>query len=361
MTLAQSWHKVPGGTAVAALEISRRLDQRDDIDVIGVAARQQGDAREPYQPRVPVRHHALPRPLLYESWQRLRWPSPDRLVPEADLLHSTTVIVPPTSKPLVVTVHDLAFLHFPELFTSRGSRVMKQGFQDCIDRADLVMCSSQATLDDCAARGISSDRLRLVPLGVDARPVAESAVQEVRTRLGVEAPYLFWNGTVEPRKNLSGLLAAYALVESDVDLVLAGPPGWQESLDELVASLGPKADRVHRVGFLSAHDRDALHAGAEVFCFPSIFEGFGFPVLEALAQGTPVVTSRGTSTEELLGDAGELVDPRSPDDIARAIEVLLNDQQRRRDAIAAAQTQVERFGWDQSIQLTVACYEEALG
>ncbi|MFV1990475.1 MAG: glycosyltransferase family 4 protein, partial [Acidimicrobiales bacterium] len=317
-----------------------------------------GDAPEPYQPTVPMRHHGLPRPLLYETWQRVHWPSPDRLVPDADLLHATTTVVPPTKKPLVVTVHDLAFLHFPGLFTSRGTRIMTRGFRDCIDHADLVCCSSQATFDDCAARGISLDRLRLVPLGIDTQPVSESAINEVRSRLEVVRPYIFWNGTVEPRKNLAGLLKAYALVVSDVDLVLAGPVGWQDSLDEHLEALGSKRNRVRRLGFVSSHDRDALHAGAEVFCFPSLYEGFGFPVLEALAQGTPVVTSRGTSTEELLGDAGELVDPDNPEDIAAGIETLLVDEDRRRDAISAASVQVERFSWDRCIELTLRAYRE---
>ncbi len=358
MTLAQSWHKVPGGTAIAALELSERLNRLSDVEVTGVAARYSGEAPEPYQPRVPMRYHGLTRPLLYETWQRLHWPSPDRLVPDADLLHATTVVVPPTKKPLVVTLHDLAFLHFPELFTSRGSRIMMRGFQDCKDHADLVCCSSQATLDDCSEQGISPDRLRLVPLGIDAQRVEDSAVKEARSRLKIPGPYIFWNGTIEPRKNLAGLLGAYALVESDVDLVLAGPPGWQDSLEDHLEALGPKRDRVHRLGFVSSNDRDALHAGAEVFCFPSLYEGFGFPVLEALAQGTPVVTSRGTSTEELLGDAGELVDPLSPQDIARGIETLLVDSDRRRETIAAASVQVERFAWDRCIDLTVKAYRE---
>lgn len=359
MTLAQCWHKVPGGTAVAALEFSRRLDALGDVEVVGIAARRSQPAPEPYVPEVEMRHHKLPRPLLYETWQRLKWPSPDALVPDADLLHATTVIVPPTIKPLVVTIHDLAFLHYPELFTARGIRVMTRGFEQARDLAELVFCSSQATLDDCEQRGIDPAKLRLIPLGVSSERASAAEVAAVLKQYELSGSYLLWNGTVEPRKNLPRLLEAFGLLDEtlDLDLVLVGPEGWNESLVEPLSALGEKATRVKRLGFVPGRDLAALHASAEVFCFPSLFEGFGFPVLEAMAQGTPVVTSRGTSTEELLGDAGLLVDPLDAGDIAGAITRLLEDSDLNRQATAATSSQVERYSWAGCVEKIHAGYE----
>ena len=135
---------------------------------------------------------------------------------------------------------------------------------------------------------------------------SERQIDEMRTRFRLERDYILWTGTVEPRKNLHGLLQAFARIEMQIDLVLVGPSGWNEGLEGAVGSLPEGARRrVRRLGWVSRDDLSALYAGAAVFCFPSLLEGFGSPVVEAMAHGTPVVTSTGTSTEELVeGDAG---------------------------------------------------------
>ncbi len=344
VTLEQCWHTVPGGTARAALESVRALVAHSDLDLVGVSARHSAPPPAAWAPEIPVEALPLPRLALYESWHWLRWPAVERATGPVDVIHATGMAVPPPSAPLVVTVHDLAFLRTPEQFTRRGVSFFRRALELTRRDATLVMCPSQATLDDCARNGFDQARLRLVPWGVDPRPADASAVAGVRTRFGIRGRYVLWTGTIEPRKNLPTLLTAFErLARPDVDLVLAGPQGWNEDLGAQLARLGA---RVHSVGFVDPDDLRALYAGADVFCFPSLEEGFGLPVLEAMAQGTAVVTSRGTATAEVAGDAGVLVEPLDVDGLTEALALLLDDApERERLGAAGRERATDRFSW----------------
>lgn len=358
ITLEQCWHRVPGGTAVAALELVEHLIQRDELEVSGIAAAHLRPPPEEYRPPVPIRHHRLPRPVLYEAWHRLGVPRADKRAGNPDVVHATSVITPATSAPLVSTVHDLAFLRHPELLPPRGVRILKEGLEALKRRASLVLCSSSATLEDCAIAGIDRDRLRLVPLGVDIRPVEETEVKAVLANRHLDRPYVLFTGTIEPRKNLRRLLTAFSMLADDIDLVLVGPTGWREVLPDHLLRLGGRADRVHAMGWVPEQELDALYAGAEVFVYPSLMEGFGLPVLEALAHGTPVVTSAGTSTEELIGRAGLAVDPTDTAAIAEAIHTMMTDEELRGAAEASALPRAQQFPWKLTVDKTVAAYRE---
>ena len=322
-TIEQCWHRVPGGTAVAAIETARALLVNDGIELVGVAARHSGPPRPPYEPPMAVHHLPLPRVALYEAWHYLRRPRIERATGPVDAIHATTIAIPPRSAPLVVTIHDLAFVHDPTHFTSRGLRLFRRGLDLARKDADLIVCPSEATARDCIAAGFERDRVAIVPLGVKAEPASEEEVARVRNHYGLDRPYLMWTGTIEPRKNLARLLLAYRSLGVDLDLVLVGPKGWKADLDALV---GEDRTRIKVLGFVPQTDLGPLYAGATVFCFPSLLEGFGFPVLEAMAQGTPVVTSERTSTEELARDAAVLVDPTDPGAIARGIRSVTEDE-----------------------------------
>ena len=193
--------------------------------------------------------------------------------------------------------------------------------------ARIVICPSQATINDCIDHGFDARRLRLVPWGVDVQPVSQSDRSGLRARLGITGRFILWAGTIEPRKNLPVLLSAFEGVRhNDVTLVLAGPEGWNEHIDEQVTRLG---SRVQRVGFVDPRSLAALQAEAEIFCFPSRQEGFGLPVLEAMGQGTAVITSAGTSTEEVIGDCGIVVEPGNVDELRAAIDRLLESDEER--------------------------------
>ena len=239
VTLEQCWHTVPGGTARAALESVRSLVAHSSLDLVGVSARHSAPPPAAWTPEIPVKALPLPRLALYESWHWLRRPAVQRATGPVDVIHATGMAVPPPSAPLVVTVHDLAFLRTPEQFTRRGVSFFRRALELTRRDATLVMCPSQATLDDCARNGFDPARLRLVPWGIERQPADASAVAGVRARFGISGRYVLWTGTIEPRKNLPTLLTAFErLARTDVDLVLAGPQGWNEDLGSRLARLG---------------------------------------------------------------------------------------------------------------------------
>jgi glycosyltransferase involved in cell wall biosynthesis len=292
---------------------------------------------------------------LYESWHRLRRPAVERWTGSVDVIHAPAMPVPPRSAPLVLTVHDLAFLREPTHFTRRGNSFFRRGLELALKDADLVLCPSMATMNDCMEAGFDEQRLRFAPHGVVIQTVDDNEIERVRSQHGLERDYVLWTGTVEPRKNLPGLLRAWGQIETNADLVLVGPKGWNEDLDR---HIGAARDRVKVLGFLPQRDLAPIYAGAAVFCYPSFTEGFGLPVLEAMAQGTPVVTSSGTSTEEIAEGAALLVDPRDFASIADAIGSVLNDNDLAARLAQKGRERAETYSWTKAAETTLAAYKE---
>ena len=181
MTLEQCWHRVPGGTAVATLELARALTRLDGLDLVGVAARHARAPQAAWRSPVEVVQLPLFRLALYESWHRLRRPVVQRATGPVDLVHATAMPVPPRSAPLVLTMHDLAFLREPAHFTRRGNSFFRRGLELALRDADLVLCPSRATMDDCVESGFAEQRLRLVPHGVSIQEISDSDIGRVRT------------------------------------------------------------------------------------------------------------------------------------------------------------------------------------
>jgi glycosyltransferase involved in cell wall biosynthesis len=355
ITLEQCWHRVPGGTAVATLELAHALGRLEGLELIGVAAMHAREPEVAWRPAVPVKRLPLPRVALYESWHRFRRPTIQRWTGSVDVIHATAMPVPPRSAPLVLTVHDLAFLREPTHFTRRGNSFFRRGLELGLKDADLVLCPSMATMNDCLEAGFDEQRLRFVPHGVVIQTVDDGEIERVRSQHGLERDYVLWTGTVEPRKNLPGLLRAWAQLETNADLVLVGPTGWNEDLDK---HIGAARERVKVLGFLPQRDLAPIYAGAAVFCYPSFTEGFGLPVLEAMAQGTPVVTSSGTSTEEIAEGAGLLVDPTDAASIADAVETILNDNELAARLAQKGRERAETYSWAKAAETTLAAYRE---
>lgn len=351
----QCWYEVPGGTARSTIDLARALDERDDVEVVGVAARHRHPAPEAWRPPVPVRHLPLPRRLLHETWHALRWPDVEHATGRVDVCHAVGGAIPGSRAPLVVTVHDLAFLHLPHLFTAQGRRFLRRALDLVRVHAAQVQVPSLATLEDCADHGIDRDRLRLVPWGCTVGSPTPEDVAAARARFGLPERYVVCVGTLEPRKNLAGLLDAWRRLDrSDVELVLVGPAGWGE-----VPEGSTFPPNVTMTGFVDTEIRDALYAGASASCYPSLFEGFGLPVLESMALGCPVVTSSGTATEELVADgAGIAVDPRDPDAIAGALASLLDDDAMRSALADAGRARAATYRWERAAELALAGYRE---
>lgn len=358
VTLEQCWHEIPGGTARSALDAVSAMVRHTDLDLIGVGARHRQPPPLEWRPEITVRMLPLPRLALYESWHALRRPRVELATGPVDVIHATGMAVPPRSAALVVTVHDLGFLHQPHHVTRHGLRFFRRAIELARREADIVVAPSQATIDDCVAHGFDPCRIRLVPWGIRIEPVAVSEIEQVRVARGLHRPYVLWTGTIEPRKNLPVLVEAFSRMEVEgLDLVLAGPAGWNEDLRRLV---GPDLrDRVRALGFVPPAELRALYAGARVFCLPSIREGFGLPVLEAMAQGTPVVTSAGTATEEVVGEAGLVVDPADVDGLTRAIERVVTDESLARRLGEMGRARAATFSWRRTAEALAAVYEEA--
>jgi glycosyltransferase involved in cell wall biosynthesis len=352
VTLEQCWHDVPGGTASSALETVHALQRRGDVVVLGVAARHATLPAAPWTPQVRMHQLPLPRAALYESWHALRWPRVQRVTGPVDVIHATTLAIPPKSAPLVVTVHDLAFLHEPDHFTKHGMRFFKRGLALTRAHADAVLVPSQSTFDDCVAAGIDFTRLRLVPHGVAVPHVEPTDVKAFATAHELPERYVMWCGTLEPRKNVPTLLQAFASLRArdpELGLVLVGPNGWGD------VSVPPDlAKGAHLLGFLGTPELHAAYAGARAFAYPSLREGFGLPVLEAMAHGVPVVTSAGSAMAEFVGEAGILVDPLDVTGLSTALEAAIGD---RHDSLStAALERSSHYTWDAAAAATVDVY-----
>jgi glycosyltransferase involved in cell wall biosynthesis len=347
-TLEQCWHRVPGGTAVAALRTAEAMSEVDGVGLVGVAGRHGTPPPAEWRPPIAWKQLPISGPLLYEAWLHLGWPRPESVAGSVDVVHATTLIPCPTRKPLVVTLHDLAFLHNPENFTARGIRVFNRSLELIKRHADLVLCCSQVTLDDCLKAGIPSERLRHVPLGVEDEYASPADVARVRVRYALPERYLLFVGTVEPRKNLRRLAEAVGMLEEPLPLIVAGADGWGDAAADVVGD-------VRFIGFVPNTDLWALYAGAHVFCYPSMREGFGLPVLEAMTQGTPVVTSMETATEEAADGAAVLVDPSDIADIARGITEAI---ERRAELATKGRHRAASATWLATAQCTAAAYRE---
>ncbi|HKE72752.1 MAG TPA: glycosyltransferase family 1 protein [Acidimicrobiales bacterium] len=360
VVIEQCWHRVPGGTASAVIDQISAVAATGQVDQVGVAARHGSPPPEAWRPGLPVRHLPLPRLPLYWAWHLLRRPAIERATGPVDLIHATGYAIPPRSVPLVVTLHDLAWRRDRRMFTRNGVRFFESALSCVIDDADLVLCPSQATIEDCAAAGIERDRLRHVPWGMTTVDVGDDEVARVRERYGLTGRYILSVSTLEPRKNLTRLLDAFArLDQDDVTLVVVGPEGWGEALATPAEAL---RDRLRLTGFVPRSQLGPLYRGASVVCYPSLWEGYGLPVAEAMGAGAAVVTSSGTATEELVaGGAGLAVDPHDAGAIAEALARVLDDEDLADALRKAGRARAEETTWAHTAELTVAAYEEALG
>jgi glycosyltransferase involved in cell wall biosynthesis len=360
VVIEQCWHRVPGGTASAVIEQVAAVAARGGVSQIGVAARHSRPPPDAWRPPLPVRHLPIPRLALYWAWHLARRPAVERVTGPVDLVHATGYAIPPRTAPLVATMHDVAWRRDPRLFTRNGVRFFEAGLRCVIADADLVLCPSQATLEDCATAGIGRDRLRHVPWGMTTVDVSDDEVERVRAHFGLSGRYVLSVGTLEPRKNLPRLLDAFSrLPQDDVTLVVVGPEGWGESLAARAEVLRP---RLRLTGFVPRSQLAPLYRGASVVCYPSLWEGYGLPVAEALGAGAPVVTSLGTATEELVtGGAGIAVDPRDSDAIAGAISQVLDDDDLANALREAGRKRAAETTWQTTAELTIAAYEEVLG
>lgn len=302
-------------------------------------------------------------------WHRARLPLPaDWLCGPVDIFHSPDFVLPPLRHARgILTVHDLAFLLHPECADSRLRAYLEEVVPRSVHQADFVVADSDNTRNDLIVLlGVPPDRVSVVPGGVDARfaPVSDSELlASARERLGVEcAPFLLSVGVLEPRKNLPALMDAFALLKQrgilrEHKLVLAGGRGWLVEGILEHHSLCPVRSDILMPGFVPDEMLPAVYSAADVLAFPSLYEGFGLPILEAMACGTPVVASRVSCLPEVAEGASLLVDPSDVDGLATALARAAQDQGLRTDLIRHGHERAGEYTWARAAEKLLAVYE----
>lgn len=289
----------------------------------------------------------------------------ERLRP--DVCHFTNFLAPvATSAPYVVTFHDMSLQLMPEYHTLKKRWMTASLMPEVARRARLIITPSESARRDVSrVLGTPPEKIRVIPHAADPlfRPVTdEASFARVGERYGLRRPYLLYVGTLEPRKNVARALAAFASLRTrypEHSFYLVGDLGWQyqEVLDS-VERLGLQ-DRVKRLGYVDEHDLPTLYSYAELFVYPSLYEGFGFPVLEAMACGAPVLTSNSSSLAEIGRGAALLVDPRRVEAIASAMDRGLTHGPERDAWIRRGRQRAASYSWEKTTSATLAVYEEA--
>lgn len=307
------------------------------------------------------------------GWEQVGLPFLLRQV-RPDVLHSPHYTLPLASSLVraprqVVTVHDATFFSDPDLHLGVKARFFRGWTHVAARRADALVAPSEATRAEVVRHtGTDPARITVVPHGVDHdrfRPPTADEVQEVRAWLGLgpDTAYLAFLGTLEPRKNVPALVRAYAAVcasaASPPTLVLAGGKGWDTGIDAALAEVPPRL-RVLRPGFVPDGLVPALLGGAEVVAYPAFGEGFGLPVLEAMACGAAVLTTRRLALPEVGGDAVCYASTPDVDDVAEALRRLLEDPDERKRLSAAGEQRAARFTWAASAAGHLAVFERVL-
>jgi glycosyltransferase involved in cell wall biosynthesis len=310
----------------------------------------------------------MPFPRLWThlrlSWEMARQP-PDVLFVPAHVLP----LVHPRSS--AVTVHDLGYLYYPGAHPLLDRLYLDLSTRYNARAASQVIADSQATKDDLVQYyGIEPGKITVVYPGRDEtlQPVKDEAtIEKVKARFGIRGDYILYVGTLQPRKNLERLLEAYAIVRKQANkrgetpcLVLAGRKGWlYDQIFQQVRRLGLETE-VTFPGYVPQDDLPAVLSGARLFAFPSLYEGFGLPVLEAMACGTPVLCSNVSSLPEVAGDAALLVDPLDVKGMAEAMNHLLGDEGLRTQLVERGFRQVRQFSWDRCARETLAVLEASI-
>ncbi len=308
----------------------------------------------------------MPARPLHALWASRDRPPLEWFVGAVDVVHGTNFLVPPTSRAAaVVSVHDLTPLHHPEL-CNEATLAYPGLIRRALGRGAWVHTDSAFVAGEVQeAFGADSSRVRVVNPGIPVLPVpteAEAAAVLQRLLPAGVARFCLAIGTAEPRKDLPGLVRAFDAVadlQHDVALVLAGPPGWGEQALDAAIDAAKSRERIVRTGWVAQPDLAALLAGASVLAYPSLYEGFGFPPLQAMRAGVPVVATSAGSLPEVLGDAAALVEPGDHEGLVEALARCLGDEDERRRLIAAGTAWSSRYSWQRCGEGLDALYRDA--
>ncbi|HEV2856515.1 MAG TPA: glycosyltransferase family 1 protein [Thermoanaerobaculia bacterium] len=357
----------PTGIGVYTRSLLLALAERNGFRYVGMAHRPPREGRELEAAGIAVEHQEAPLGVL---WQQLRLPR--RLARgDVDLFWSPLFTLPLRCPvPAVVTVHDLTAILFPEAHTLKVRWSQLPFLRPSFERARRLVAVSEATARDLAFHFPQcAERIRVVYSGIDPefRPGDPEEIAATRRELGAPEGYIFYAGTLEPRKNVGALVDAWEALRGEnpqnprmmLPLVLAGPYGWgSERLARRIEGLAPEG--VRSLGRVDRSRLVRLFQAARIFVYPSLYEGFGFPAAEALACGVPVVATNSSSLPEVVGDAGLLAEPGDSGALAARIQILLGHPERAADLAARAVRQAARFRWEKTAAAMEEVFRETL-
>jgi glycosyltransferase involved in cell wall biosynthesis len=299
----------------------------------------------------------MPASALLRGWSRIDHPPVEWWTGPVHVVHGTNFVVPPSRRAApLVSVWDLTAVHHPEWCRPTARRYPAL-VERAVRRGAWIHTGARSVAAEIIEHfGVDPDRVRVIPPGVDVEAVGGPPRSP-----SPGPPYVLGLGRAEPRKDLPGLVAAFDIVAEDhpdLQLRLAGPAGWGEAALEEASTKAAHRDRIHRMGWVE--DRRAVLAGASVFVYPSRYEGFGLPPLEAMALGVPVVATAVGALPEVLGEAALLVPPGDPEALAAAIHTVLDDADVRERLSAAGRARIAAYSWPAAVDALVETYRDIL-
>lgn len=352
--------------AINLIEALAEIDQKNHYTLYVTKP----EARDRFADRWPnfVVHRTLPHTPLVRIPLTLSRELRRRPV---DVLHVQYTAPPFAPCPIVATIHDLAFEHLPETFNRRSWMQLRLTVRSTVRRAaQIITVSEYSRQDIIKTYGVTPELVRVTPEAASAnfKPVtSEIELQKIREIYGLERDYILSLCSIQPRKNLVRLIEAYSLLRQShpegklPQLVLAGKRGWLDNETMRAAQSGELSSDIRFTGYVADEHLSSLYSGAICFVYPSYFEGFGLPILEAMKCGTPVIAGDRTSIPEVAGEAALLFDPFDVDSLVETLKRTLNDADCRAELSARGLQRASEFSWQTTARLTLAAYEKAAG
>ncbi len=314
---------------------------------------------------VELKDFRIPNRIFFAIARYLNQPKIDRLLKGIDIYFNPHFFVAPLTNKCkkIITFHDLSFEHYPEFFSWRKRAWQKflMNTREEANKADKIIAVSQSTKNDLInLYKIKENKIEVVHSGVGEEfRIIKNDNAEIKKKYNLPEKFILYFGTIEPRKNLIGLINAFELLkDEEYKLVIAGTKGWLYQDIFKVAHKSKKKDKIIFTGFVEEEDKPSLYNLASLFVYPSFFEGFGFPPLEAMACGIPVITSINSSLPEVVSNAGLMINPKNIDELAWSIEIVLNDNILRESLIKKGLKQSQKFSWQNCAKKTLKVLSE---
>lgn len=312
-----------------------------------------------------------------------KYPRIDKVLGGVDVFWSphfnfTELSAPSTGLKKNITVHDLSFLRYPQFFSGRKNFWHKSlGVKKILKESDQIIAVSENTKNDIIElAGIGADKIKVIYSGnnIVKKDWPDDKIKNLLDKHKIDGSFILYVGNIEPRKNIGGLIEAYEMMRreseqlacdngemdkfKDLSLVLAGAPGWKNKKIYAAWHESPYRDQIKFLGYINEEEKGILYSKAAVFAYPSYYEGFGFPPLEAMTYGVPVVCSNVSSLPEIVAEAGIMINPYKPEEIAEALKLVLTDENIRTRLIAAGFEREKLFSWDKAAKEYLHMFKE---